>query len=689
MPALNRWKDLILPLAVVASVLVLMVPLPTVLMDLLLIANMALAVIVLLQAIYVRTPLEFSIFPSLLLVTTTSRLVLNVATTRLILKQAPEDQLLAAGQVIFAFGEFVAGGDVIVGLIVFLIIAVIQFVVITKGATRISEVAARFALDGLPGRQMAIDADLQAGAIDDREAIRQRDLTTRQADFYGAMDGASKFVRGDAIAGMVIIAVNILGGLTLGIFGAGMAPADAVGLFVRLAIGDGLVSQVPAFLISLAAALIVTRSTRASNLPIQLLQQLFSRPRTLVVAACFLGILLFTQLPTVPLLLMGSGCVGLAWALIRQPPPASSATEKPAPQSRGIGSRRIEDHLAVDPMELELGLGLVALARADQPDGLLKRISVIRQQVAGEMGVVLPGVRIRDNLGLAPHAYRLKIAGSEVARGRVYPDKLLAVCRQANVELLAGELAEDPQSGHTAVWIDHHLRSQAATLGYRLLEPVGVLTAHLKTIALQYADELLTRDAVSHLVDELRKISPVVVDELIPEIMTLSAVQHVLQMLLREGITIRPLATVLETLADHAPESSDPVRLVEQVRQRLARTICDRYRDEQQRMSVVTLDPGLEDRVARDPAQDGKAHDLQLPPEFIEQLCQQLTSSVDPLVAVGKPPVLLVRAEVRPRVRGLVAARIPGLVVLSYDEITPDTWVESIGSVSMEAVVAA
>ena len=678
-----------LPLAVVASVLVLLVPLPTALMDLLLIANMALAVIVLLQAVNIRTPLEFSIFPSLLLITTTSRLVLNVATTRLILKQAPEDQLLAAGQVIFAFGEFVTGGDVVVGATIFLIIAVIQFVVITKGANRISEVAARFALDGLPGRQMAIDADLQAGVIDENEAVRQREKITRQADFYGTMDGASKFVRGDAIVGMVIIGVNIIGGLLIGIFSAGMAPSDAIGLFVKLAIGDGLVSQIPAYLISLAAGLIVTRSTESSNLPAQVLQQLFSRPRPLAIAACFLGLLLFTHLPVLPLFVLGTGCAGLAWVLVRQKTQESTPTTKPAPATRHNRSQRIEDYLTVDPLELELGLGLVALARSDHHAGLLKRISKIRQQVAGEIGIVLPGVRIRDNLGLAPQSYRFKIGGSEVARGTIYPDKLLAVGRQPDVQLIAGELAEDPQSGQTAVWIEHSQRSQATTWGYRLHEPVSVLATHLKSLALQHADELLTRDATSHLINELRKTSPVVIDELIPGLMKLSAVQQVLQLLLREGITIRPLETVLETLADHADSISDPRQLVEQVRQRLARTICDRYRDEEQRMSVVTLDPNLEDTLASD-SSSSEINDLRgMDPDFVDQLCQQLTESVAPLVSAGKPPVLLVQATVRSRLRNLVVGRIPGLVVLSYEEITPDTWVESIDSVSMEALVAA
>ncbi|HEV3023876.1 MAG TPA: flagellar biosynthesis protein FlhA, partial [Pirellulales bacterium] len=385
--ALARLPDLILPIGIVASVLVIVIPLPAPVLDLLLAANIAAAVIMLLTTVYVRTPLEFSVFPSLLLATTLARLVLNVAVTRLILTRADRDGLDAAGGVVRGFGEFVAGDKVVVGLIIFSIIAVIQFVVITKGATRISEVAARFALDGMPGRQMAVDADLGAGIIDQREAQRRRGEIARQADFYGAMDGASKFVRGDAIAGIVITLVNIVGGLLIGVIEDGMTITEAAALFTKLTIGDGLVSQVPAFLISLAAGLLVTRSTNDVNLPAELIGQLFSRPQALAVTGVFLGVLVLTNLPAVPLVALGTGCVGVALTLSRRQQAARVAADaNAAPDREKLGEKRIEDYLAVDPMEIEIGAGLIRLADPMRGGDLLTRVQDVRQKVAAEIG---------------------------------------------------------------------------------------------------------------------------------------------------------------------------------------------------------------------------------------------------------------------------------------------------------------
>ena len=430
MSRLSRWQDLILPIGIITSVLVILVPMPSFLMDILLASNITIAVIVLLTTIYVKTPLEFSMFPSLLLATTLGRLVLNVASTRLILTRAETEKFEAAGEVIQSFGEFVAGDTVVVGLIIFIIIIVIQFLVITKGATRISEVAARFALDGMPGRQMAIDADLNAGAIDEKEAQRRRAEITQQADFYGAMDGASKFVRGDAIAGIIITLINIVGGLVIGVFEADMGIAESAELFTKLTIGDGLVSQIPAFLISLAAALLVTRSTQKSNMPSEFLQQLFSRPQALAVAGGFLGILVFTNLPAIPLLTLGTGCFALAVMLTKQK--RRLATEASvAAQAEAVAAKktddRIEDYLAIDPMEIEIGVGLIRLADPSRGGDLLPRITGVRQSVASDIGIVLPKVRIRDNMRLAEDQYRIKIANNPVAEGTIYPDRLLAM----------------------------------------------------------------------------------------------------------------------------------------------------------------------------------------------------------------------------------------------------------------------
>ena len=408
---LGRWQDLILPVGIIASVLVILVPMPTALMDLMLAANVTVAVIILLTTIYVRTPMEFSIFPSLLLATTLARLVLNVATTRLILTHAGTEGPLAGGHVVKAFGEFVAGNDLVVGIIIFVIVIVIQFLVITKGATRISEVAARFALDGMPGRQMAIDADLNAGMIDETEAQRRRQEITRQADFFGAMDGASKFVRGDAIAGILITLINIIGGLVIGMAESGMSFSEAGSVFTKLTIGDGLVSQVPAFLISLAAGLLVTRSSYEVNLPAEFLRQLFSRPQALAVTGAFLAVLIFTNLPTIPLLLIGGSCVGMAVTLSRQKQRDTVAEDnKVKAAAKKAPEERIEDYLTTDPMEIELGVGLIRLADPKRGGDLLERIQRVRQNIAAEMGIIMPKVRIRDNMRLEQNQYRIKIA---------------------------------------------------------------------------------------------------------------------------------------------------------------------------------------------------------------------------------------------------------------------------------------
>ncbi len=421
-----RWQDLILPISMIASVLVLIVPVPPALLDMLLSVNITLSVIILLTTIYVRTPLEFSVFPSLLLATTLARLVLNVATTRLILTRAPLDGQLAAGHVVNAFGQFVAGNQLVVGLIIFVIIVIIQFVVITKGATRISEVAARFALDGMPGRQLAIDADLNAGIINNIEAQRRRKEVTQQADFFGAMDGASKFVRGDAIAAILITLINIVGGLVIGMVQGGMGFTQAAEVFTKLTIGDGLVSQVPAFLISLAAGLLVTRSTVETNLPHELLKQLFSRPQALAVAGGFLGILIFTNLPTIPLALIGGSCVGMALVLSRQKQQAEVAAIKAKDEAKKP-DERIEDYLTTDPMEIEIGLGLIRLADPKRGGDLLQRIQRVRQSIAADLGMIMPKVRVRDNMQLEQTQYQIKIAGVAVAHGTLEPAMLLAI----------------------------------------------------------------------------------------------------------------------------------------------------------------------------------------------------------------------------------------------------------------------
>jgi flagellar biosynthesis protein FlhA len=682
---LSSWQDLVLPLGLIASVLVILVPLPTQALDVLLAANIAVSVIVLLTTIYVRTPLEFNIFPSLLLATTLGRLVLNVASTRLILTHAGEDGMFAAGGVIKAFGEFVAGDQLVVGLIIFVIIVVIQFVVITKGATRISEVAARFALDGMPGRQMAIDADLNAGIIDEKEAQRRREEITQQADFFGAMDGASKFVRGDAIAGIVITLINIIGGFVIGVAQEGMSFAEAAKVFTMLSIGDGLVSQVPAFLISLAAGLLVTRSTQKSDLPAQFMAQLFSNPRALAVAAGFLSILVLTNLPKVPLLALGAGCGSLALLISRRNKEAEvheAAKAKAAAEAEKKTEERIEDFLAIDPMEIEIGASLVKLASPKYGGDLLPRITAVRQSVAADIGIILPKVRIRDNIRLGETQYRIKIANNPVAQGEVIPGKLLALDSGATTGRISGIETRDPAFQQPAVWIEQGLAERAQMLGFTPVEPTAVLATHLQEVVRRHADELLTRDAAKHLIDELKKVTPAVVDELIPNPMKVAEVQQVLQMLLREEVPIRQLGLILETLGDMAGKTKDPVFLTEYVRHRLARTISSRYRDSEGRLHVLTLDPALEDKITAGIDHTERGLFIRTPPQTIEKLCDQISRELPKLTRGGKKPVVLVSPQIRAGLKQMTAGNLPRLAVLSFNEITRDTKVEIVGIVN-------
>jgi len=678
-------RSLILPVAIIASVLVILIPLPTILMDLLLAANITLAVIVLLTTIYVQTPLEFSVFPSILLASTLGRLVLNVASTRLILTRAGSDGLRAAGGVIQSFGEFVAGDLIVVGLIIFVIIVVIQFVVITKGATRISEVAARFALDGMPGRQMAIDADLNAGIIDEKEAQQRREEITEHADFYGAMDGASKFVRGDAIAGIIITLINIGGGLFIGVFVAQMTLIDAASQFTKLTIGDGLVTQIPAFLISLAAGFLVTRSTKRIDLPTEFISQLFSRPQALVIAGGFLGILVFTSLPTLPLILVGGSCIGLAFMINndnqRQHDNVTAAQESESEKASQV-QERIEDYLAIDPMEMEIGVGLIRMADPHRGGDLLQRITGVRQHVAGDLGIILPKVRIRDNMRLGENQYRIKIANNSVAEGEVLPDHLLAMDSGMTQGPVDGVPTRDPAFQQPATWIQPGVRDRAEMLGYTPVEPAAVLATHLQEVVRQHADELLTRDMTRHLIDELKKSSPAVVEELIPGMMKLGDVQQVLQMLLHEGVSIRQLVLILETLGDYAGKTKDPIWLAEYVRHRLARTICTQHRDDENRLYVVTLEPALEDRISAGIEHTERGLFIRMSPQAIDATCGQIAQELEQLVRSSRPPIILVSPQIRPGFKQLTSANLPRVVVLSYNEITRDTQIESVGMVT-------
>jgi flagellar biosynthesis protein FlhA len=684
MSRLSRWQDLILPISLITSLLVILVPLPPEVLDVLLAGNIALSVIVLLTTIYVKTPLEFNVFPSMLLATTLARLVLNVASTRLILSHAGDEGLEAAGGVIAGFGNFVAGDQLVVGIIIFVIIVVIQFMVITKGATRISEVAARFALDGMPGKQMAIDADLNAGIIDEKEAQRRREEIAQNADFYGAMDGASKFVRGDAIAGIIITLVNVVGGFVIGVFQYGMELSEAAEVFTKLSIGDGLVSQVPAFLISLAAGLLVTRSTQKSDLPVEFFKQILNNPRTLAVAGGFLFILIMTSLPKIPLLAIGAGCIGLSVVLTNKAKTdkvKQAEAEKVEQAQAKPAEERIEDFLTIDPMEIEIGAALIRLASPKYGGDLLPRITAVRQQVAAEIGIILPKVRIRDNIRLGENQYRIKIAGNPVASGEAYPGKLLAIDSGVTTGKIPGIETKDPAFQQNAVWIDPGLEERARMLNYTPVEPTAVLATHLQELVRKHADELLTRDATKHLVDELKKVTPAVVDELIPGLMKLHDVQQVLQMLLREEVPIKQLSLILETLGDTATRTKDSIYLTEYVRHRLARTLCTRYRDQESRLFVLTLDPALEDKIAAGIDHSERGLFVRTTPATVEKICDRIAGELPKLTRSGHKPIVLVSPQIRAGLKQMTSGNLSRLIVLSFNEVTRDTRVEIMGIV--------
>lgn len=691
----SRLTDVIMPVTIVGAILVFVVPVPPVVLDLLLAANLTLAVLVLLTTLSIRTPQEFSVFPTLLLTTTLTRLVLNVATTRLILTKGGTDGLDAAGGVIREFGEFVARDQVMVGAIIFGILVVIQFVVITKGATRISEVAARFMLDGLPGRQMAIDADLHAGLIDQHEAHRRRDTVYRQADFFGAMDGAGKFVRGDAVAGVIIIAINIGAGLFLGMVNHGMPLNEAINVYTKLTIGDGLVSQIPAFLISLAAGLIVTRSSSETDLGKDVVGQLFGHRSVLATSAAFLGLLALTPLPKLPLLALAGALGGGAFLIGSRPTEVvesdDAKTDEPkaeAAPSAEQATDRMEDLLHVDPLELEIGYRLIALADPTRGGDLLDRLRTVRHRVARDLGLIVPQVRIRDEIGLGPHEYRLKIRGTVVGQGIAYVGRLLAVPPAGLVARPDGRDGVEPVTGQPAVWIHADGREVAELAGCRILEASAALAGHFGEIVLGHADELMTREQTGRLLERARATAPALVDEVVPGLLRAGELQRVLQNLLRERVSIRDLETILETVAVHAGRVKDIDLLTEHVRCGLARRITEQYKGSDGRLRVVALSRLLDARLAAAGGQPDTRPASFLGAEAARSVVRAVAQAVGPLIEAGLPPIVLGSAEARPVLKDLTHADLPRLVVLSQREIPRDTPVETLGIVVEEEPAA-
>ena len=681
---LARNSDVIMAIAIVGILVIMVIPIPTFLMDGLLSFNITVSVIVLLVAMYTLKPLEFSVFPSLLLIATLFRLSLNVASTRLILLYGNEGTD-AAGQVIRAFGSFVVGGNYVVGMVVFLILVIINFVVITKGATRIAEVAARFTLDAMPGKQMSIDADLNAGLITDVEARTRRADIAREADFYGAMDGASKFVRGDAIACIVITLVNIIGGLIIGVLQKGMPISDAAQNYTLLTIGDGLVSQIPALIVSTGAGILVTRAASEAQLGNEIMNQLTEHPRAIAIASAvliFLG--LVPGLPTFPFVMLGSLAGGLAYmtfkskrAILVKRGEEKKAVEK----ARGV--EKVETLLPLDILELEVGYGLIPLVDAEQGGELLERIKSIRRQLALEMGVIIPPVHIRDNMQLKPNQYAIIIKGVEVSGGELMPGYYLAMNPGDAKAEIEGIRTKEPAFGIPALWIGEQDKEKAQIAGYTVVDLSTVVATHLSEVLKTHSHELLGRQEVQALLDTLAAERPKVVEELLPNLLSVGGVQKVLQNLLREQVSIRDLLTIVETLADYAPITKNTDILTEYVRQRLARTIDKQYATAEGEMAVVTLDSEIEELISNAVQHTEHESYISLEPAKAQRILTQINKALERFTSMNYQPIVLCSPGIRPHLKKLTERFLPTLVVLSHNEIDKRYRLKSLGVISL------
>ena len=679
---LVKHSDLAAAVAVVTVVLMLIVPLPAFLIDLFVSVNLVGALAILIATMYVPRALDMAAFPSLLLLTTLFRLAINISVTRLILLHGD------AGGVIHSFGKFVVGGNLIVGLVIFMILVVIQFVVITNGAGRVAEVAARFTLDAMPGKQMAIDADLNAGLITEDEARTRRKDVSRESDFYGAMDGASKFVKGDAIAGLVIVTVNLVAGMAIGVLQQGMSFGNAVSHFSILTVGDGLAAQLPALLISTATGILVTRSGSDSDLGKDITGQLIAQPRAPMMAGgLIIGMGLIPGLPKLPFFIVGGIVFLIGRTLKGQAADRALQTKAqaaldtqaalPAPGDAAVGA------LGVDPLELAIGFGLVPLVDTQSGGALLARVGVVRRQLAADLGIVIQPVRIHDDAALQSHEYSIRVRGSDVARGRIIPGHRLAINPGGAVLDIAGIPTTEPAFGLPAVWIEDGARAEAEALGYTVVDSESVIVTHLTETIRRHVDELLTRQETKKLIDTLKEQNAAVVEEIIPDRLGLGEVQRVLQQLLREGVPIRDLGTILETIGDRASVTRDPLLLAEYARQALGRTITSGFLDESSTLRAISLDPLLEQEVAEALSVTSEGEFLAMDPTRAQALVQALAGHVDRATASGLRPVLICSSRVRRHLRRLLEHAFPQLPVISYNEIVTGVRVETTGMVTV------
>lgn len=676
---LMDYSDLLIAILVISIIMMMIIPVSPVVLDILLTFNISFALIILMVSMFNTDALEFSILPALLLVATLFRLSLNISSTRLILLNAQ------AGEVIASFGNFVIGGNTVVGMIIFLIIVVIQFIVITRGAERVSEVAARFTLDAMPGKQMAIDADLNAGLINEQEARGRRQKIQQEADFYGAMDGASKFVKGDAIAGIIIIIINIVGGFVIGMAQRGMAAQEAMQVYTILTVGDGLVTQIPALLISTATGIVVTRSASKNSLGRDLTSQLLNFPKALGLAAVILVILGTIGLPRLPMYSLAAFFALLYFTFRTSTAPLEEEGEQElAEEAEEIKKpENVVELLQVEKMELELGYALIPLVDADQGGDLLDRIVMIRRQCAIELGFVVPPIRIRDNMQLKPSTYLIKIKGVEIASGELLLDNYLAIGPEIENDLgLSGIDTVEPAFNLPAKWIEMADKDRAESSGYTVVDPPSVLATHLTSVIKVHAHELLGRQEIQNTITFIKEQNSAVVDELLPDLMSIGDIQRVLANLLKEQVSIRDMVSILETLADYAKITKDSDVLTEYVRQALKRQISRQYANEDQRILALTLDPGLEEQLRESIQQSDFGSYLAIDPDVAQRMLDGLSQQYQELMKKGITPVVLCAPILRIYYKRLVERFISTLVVLSYNEIDSNIGIEVVGMVS-------
>ena len=678
-----KIKEAFLGIFIILIVLVLIIPLPSFLLDFLLMINIFLAVLILLDAIYSKRALDMSMFPTILLVTTLFRIALNLSSTKLILLEGD------AGEVIETFGQFVAGGNMIVGVIIFLILILVNFMVITKGSERVSEVTARFTLDAMPGKQMAIDADLNTGLINDEEAKIRRKEIQDEASFYGAMDGASKFVKGDAIAGIIITVINIVGGITLGMTGLSTGTklpfGEAVQVYTLMTIGDGLVSQIPAILISTATGILVTKSTEETGITQSLTKQLFSIPLTLYISGAVMIVLGFTPLPTMFFVPFGIVLLFCGYQL-NKAQKVQSINEEISTEDEEVKEIRKPENvislLNVDPILLIFGYGLIPLVDSSQGGDLLDRVVMIRRQIALELGAVVPIIRLRDDIKLAPNQYKILIKGVEVAEGEILFDHYMAMNPGYIDEEIDGIETIEPYLGLPALWITESQRERSEALGYTVVDPPAIIATHLTEVIRNNLSELLSRQDVQTLIDNIKENNPVLIDELVPKLLGIGEVQKVLANLLKEGISIRDLVTILETLADYAQITRDTDMLTEYVRQSIKRSISQRYFSNGEN-KVITLDPQLEQEIMESVQHSEQGSFIALDPERTQMIFNSLNTQLSKLTSLGIQPIILTSPVVRIYFKKLVEQIAPDLVVISYNEIDPSSEIQSIGMVGI------